>query len=340
MAGTIQDIADRAGVSRGTVDRALNKRGRINPDVKRRILQIADEMEYVPRKRKSENKKKVKIGIVTQLSSASFMSRIRKGIQDAAKETASKDFELLIEECENVSEDSQMESLLRLEKAGVAGIAIMPVDGNLIRNKINELIEQGIKIVTFNTDIIGTRRSCFVGMDNIRSGRAAAGLMGLLTRKEGEVLAITGHFGNSVNNMRVEGFTSELKESFPDLHLVGVQSSFDEPGEVERLVTKSLDTFPDLKGIVVFSAGQEGVLKALAKQKIPSKQRPFVIVYDLTPENIAGLRNDGFDFVLDQNGYMQGHRALCILEDLIFGDALPTKEYYYTDIVIKTKYNI
>ena len=33
MAGTIKEIAERAGVSRGTVDRALNNRGRIKPEV-------------------------------------------------------------------------------------------------------------------------------------------------------------------------------------------------------------------------------------------------------------------------------------------------------------------
>ena len=32
MAVTIQQIAEQAGVSRGTVDRALNHRGRINPE--------------------------------------------------------------------------------------------------------------------------------------------------------------------------------------------------------------------------------------------------------------------------------------------------------------------
>ena len=37
MAGTIQQIAELAGVSRGTVDRALNNRGRINPEVAKRI---------------------------------------------------------------------------------------------------------------------------------------------------------------------------------------------------------------------------------------------------------------------------------------------------------------
>lgn len=37
MAGTIRQIAQLAGVSRGTVDRALNRRGRISPEVAERI---------------------------------------------------------------------------------------------------------------------------------------------------------------------------------------------------------------------------------------------------------------------------------------------------------------
>ena len=41
MAITLQQIADLAGVSRGTVDRALNNRGRIKPEVEQRIKKIA-----------------------------------------------------------------------------------------------------------------------------------------------------------------------------------------------------------------------------------------------------------------------------------------------------------
>lgn len=37
MAVTLQQIADMAGVSRGTVDRALNNRGRIRPEVEQKI---------------------------------------------------------------------------------------------------------------------------------------------------------------------------------------------------------------------------------------------------------------------------------------------------------------
>ena len=39
MVGTIKEIAEKAGVSRGTVDRALNNRGRINPEVAEKLKQ-------------------------------------------------------------------------------------------------------------------------------------------------------------------------------------------------------------------------------------------------------------------------------------------------------------
>ena len=45
---TTEDIAKICGVSRGTVDRALNGRGEINPETKRRILQTAQGMGYRP----------------------------------------------------------------------------------------------------------------------------------------------------------------------------------------------------------------------------------------------------------------------------------------------------
>lgn len=48
MSVTTKDIARICGISRGTVDRALNNKGRINTDTKERILRVAEELGYKP----------------------------------------------------------------------------------------------------------------------------------------------------------------------------------------------------------------------------------------------------------------------------------------------------
>lgn len=340
MAVTIQDIAEAAGVSRGTVDRALNNRGRINPEVARRIQQIADELGYVPKKRKKESeKKKIKIGVVTQLSKASFMIQVKKGIEDARAELMDRGVELLLEDCLSVDENEQLKAVEKLVKQGIEGLAIMPVECQAIREKINELAETAqIPVVTFNSDIVGTKRSCFVGLDNKKSGLTAAGLMGVMTRGTGKVLVITGYFGNSVNSMRVDGFVEEIKSTYPDLELVGVQSSFDEAGEVQKIIENTIAVFPDLAGIVVVSGGQAGIRNAF--DNLHLQKRPYVIVYDLTPRNVKALQDDVVDFLIDQDGYVQGYRPPFILTDMILKGQKPEKEFVYTDINIKTKYNI
>ena len=82
MAVTIQQIAEKANVSRGTVDRALNNRGRINPEVAERILQIAEEMGYVPRGKKKTIDKKANIKIEDALIACTKNPALKLGIFD------------------------------------------------------------------------------------------------------------------------------------------------------------------------------------------------------------------------------------------------------------------
>ncbi|MFQ7552612.1 MAG: substrate-binding domain-containing protein [Blautia marasmi] len=87
------------------------------------------------------------------------------------------------------------------------------MDCDNVRVKLNALTEErNIPVVTFNSDIVGTKRCCFVGLDNWKSGRTAAGLMGMMMRGKGKVLVITGYFSNSAGSRRVDGFVEELRE--------------------------------------------------------------------------------------------------------------------------------
>lgn len=345
MAVTINQIAELAGVSRGTVDRALNGRGRVNPEVERRIARIAAELGYVPKhggKKDGQGNsalRKCKIGVITQLSGSSFMIKVNEGVEDVKAELESRGIHVIVRGNPAVDETEQLHAIDELLRLGVDGLAIMPVDCDSVRNKLNEITDRyGIPVVTFNSDIVGTKRRCFVGLNNQQSGRTAAGLMGLLMRGTGKVLVITGYFSNSVSNRRVDGFVNEMKISFPQMELTGVQSSFDLAEEVEKIIVQAMTAFPDLEGIFVASGGQAGVKSAFEHLKL--QKRPYVIVYDLTPGNEEALRNGTVDFLIDQEGYEQGYRAPLLLADLVTKGAEPGKEYMYTEISIKTKYNL
>lgn len=341
MAVTIQDIAEKVGVSRGTVDRALNDRGRINPEVAERVKQAAAELGYVHRSRKRQNASsgKKKIGIVTQLANASFMVEINRGIQTAKKELEELGMEVFVKERVSVDENEQLEAIEELLDKGIDGLAIMPVDSEKIREKLNWMIqEKRIPVVTFNSDIVGTKRSCFVGMDNKQSGRTAAGLFHMLTRGCGKILIITGYFSSLLNNSRVDGFVEEVKKIAPKLEIAGVQGSFNQAEEVQKIVENTMMNISGINGIFIVSGGQEGIEAAFKKLGI--EQRPYVVLYDQIPENEKLLKEDTADFLIDQNGFEQGYRPPRILADMLLNRENPKQEYFYTGIDIKTKYNL
>ena len=83
---------------------------------------------------------------------------------------------------------------------------------------------------------------------------------------------------------------------------------------------------------------QAGVKQAF--EKLGPSRRPFVILYDLTPKNARYLQEGTVDFLIDQEGYAQGYRALSLLADKLRWNKDPEREYMYTNIHIKTKYNL
>ena len=340
MKPTINKIAEKAGVSRGTVDRVLNNRGKVKPEVDAKVRDIAKTLGYVTKTQEKENRKRSsKIGVITFLSETDFMQDINKGIFQAAAEMEQYGISVILKEGKTVDADEQLQFLDEMEKEGVSGLAIMPVSDERINEKLSYLIsEKKIPVVTFNTDVEGIGRSCFIGMDNRQSGRAAAGLMNMLTGGVGSLLIITGYFTNALSGSRLDGFVETLRTSGSNLTVAGVQSSLDDPKEVEKIVLDHYSRNYDLAGIFIASSGQDGIRWALDKLKL--KKRPGIIVYDCTPGNVEALRNGEIDFIIDQNTYFQGYHAVHTLAGIILGGTAPESEYLYTEINIKTKYTV
>ena len=60
----------------------------------------------------------------------------------------------------------------------------------------------------------------------------------------------------------------------------------------------------------------------------------------MTPQNKKALLEGTVDFLIDQEGYEQGYQAPLVLANMIEKREKPEKEYLYTEIKLKTKYNV
>ena len=192
-----------------------------------------------------------------------------------------------------------------------------------MRARIDQYQEEyGIPIVTFNADLEDTKRLCFVGQDTFQAGRTAAGLMWEMTGGNGQVAIISGQVANPGLISRQKGFTTEIKESFPGI----------------EIVEEFLELYPELTGIYITGHGVKGVCQTL--QKLGKDKTMHVIANDFLEENLKWLKEGTINFLIGQDAAVQGHSPVIILFQLLFDSKAPEKEYQYTDIVIRTKYNM
>lgn len=223
MGVTIKQIAELANVSRGTVDKVLNDRPGVKAETKEKILQIAKELNYQPNflgKALVQSKEPTKLGIILTPDYNPFIQATLKGIRQATEEFSAFGLKIDIKMLTSL-EPAELVSLLNdMECDGYNGIAVFPLDDTQVKTKINQLVDEGIVIMTFNSKIDGIRDLCFLGQDHVQGGAAAGGLMGHLLPDGGISASSSVPVICPATNGRLKGFQQKLASRYPNLHIV------------------------------------------------------------------------------------------------------------------------
>ena len=340
MAVTSQQIAELAGVSRGTVDRALHNRGRVNPEVAARILQIAKEQGYQPNangQALARTRQSLRLGAILQSAETPTMQDVAAGARHAAAKLQVSGLEIEIREVQGRDTLQVLRQIDELTAWGADGLAIAAGGAPDLIRRIDQLHEQGVPVVTFNTDAPDSRRLCFVGMDNYRAGQTAAGLIQQMLPGGGLVLPIAGHVNNGAHISRLRGFLDTLEDA-GNIKLLPFQPCFDRDDYAHEITQHTLRENPSLACVYITSNGQRGVCRAIEDER--RKGRVRVVAYDLNEPNRQLLKSGDLSFVLDQMAWEQGSQPLHILYDYLLHGKTPEKGLFYTDILIRTKYNL
>ena len=340
MAVTLAEIAALAGVSRGTVDRALNDRGRVDPKVAARVRRIAAERGYRPNRAGrmlARAKNPIRIGVIVQSVETMFMHTVFEEIERASAHFTTTGAEVLVRPLEGIDAQQQLDVIDELLEAGVQGIALSPAEDERIRARIQELSGR-MPVVTFNSDLPVSGRLCYVGVDNFACGRMSAGLMDLLLAGHGEVLLVAGQENNWSHQQRVDGFQTEAAANFPGLSLLPPQTCGDDQQLAHDIVCRAVQEHPSLRGVYVSVNGQLGACDALRELGLQGKVH--LICHDLIPANTENVRRGLIDFLIDQDAALQGARPIELLMDYLLAGEKPETDRILACIDIRNRYNV
>ena len=337
MAVTIQQIAQAAGVSRGTVDRVLHNRGRVKPELEEKIRNIATELGYFEKKHRAAPRIKPQslcIGVIITTIETPTMQIVAEGARAAQEKLCALGVTVHIRSLQRIEPKEQIACIDELLALGINALAISPSSDQGVCDYLASLAEGGLPIVTFNGDLPGCGRLCYVGMDNERGGRVAAGLMNLMLPDGGKVLPITAHLTHYAHKQRYTSFNTEIEENCPNLQLLPLQSCFNRDDYAYEIILHAVEEHPDLRGVYVAANGTRGVCDAIAHLGLTGRLR--VIGFDLNEENREDLRRGRIDAIIEQDPFAQGYRPLLLLYDHTV-NGLPIPEYAYTDLAIQIR---
>ena len=337
---TIKEIAALAGVSRGTVDRVLNDRGAVNPETAEKIRKIAKELDYKPNRAGlvlAAQKKRLKLGVILFSTGNPFFQDVLTGINEKAEELAGYNCTVITKQI-SFGVEAQLQAVKELLAEEVNGIAMTPYNDERIRDCINTLYEQGIPVVTLNTDIENSRRIAYVGSNYTRSGATAAGLLQLMTSGTVNVGIVTGSSNILCHTERIVGFLKTLEPFSDRIRVVDTVEIHDDEVESYEKTTTLLSKHPEINALFFAAGGVYGGCRSV--EALGKKKAIRIIAFDLVPTTRQMLENGTIAATICQQPKIQGSNPLSLLFAYLTTGENPEKEYNYVAVDIRIKENI
>ncbi|WP_375263776.1 LacI family DNA-binding transcriptional regulator [Palleronia sp.] len=295
---TLSDVARLAGVSYATADRVVNARGGVAEKSARRVRTAIQELGYV-RNVAAANLSQGRLyrfAAILPDGSNAFFDRMRTLFENAASGLLVDRVELAVEAVAAFDPAALNRRLQALADDGVDGIAIVGSDAAEVADAISALRERGVGIITLVSDVPGSDRDAYVGIDNAIAGRTAGRLI-LLAHggRAGRILPVVGALSARDHAERLAGLREVVAGT---LSLAPEIEGRDRHEVVEAQVSAALAADPAITAIYSAGAGNAGLVRVI--EALEGDDRPVIVLHELVPHTRRALEAGHIDIVIDQ----------------------------------------
>ncbi len=245
-----------------------------------------------------------KFTFVNHVTTNPFFTPTRYGIEDADALLGTKT-QWTGSETSKVSE--MVDQMNTAISGNADGIAVSIVDPQAFNDPIQEALDKGIPVVSYNADGKGGDTNpalAYIGQDLFDSGvEMGKRIVDLV--KEGPVALFIATPGQLNIQPRIDGAKQAIEDSGAPIEYEQIATGAEVPEELSR-IDSYYQGHKDVKGMFAVDAGStQGVAQVMQKYGLHEKGVRGG-GYDLLPKTLQLLDEGHIDFTIDQQPYVQG----------------------------------
>jgi simple sugar transport system substrate-binding protein len=246
------------------------------------------------------------------------------------------------------SKDSNVAEMVNATNAAISakadGIAVAVVDKDAFRGPVDQALDAGIPVVSYNADGArddkGTNRLAYIGQGLYESGFALGQRALDAGLESGEVVGFIATPGALNIQPRIDGASDAIKQSGKSLKFTPVGTNADVTRGLS-IIDAYAQGHPDLAGMLAVDAGStQSIGQVVQKYSMRDKGLKVAGGFDLVPATLNAINGGSLDYTIDQQPYLQGFLPVLYLYLYKLSGGLMFPSETNTGLLFVTKDNV
>jgi len=246
-----------------------------------------------------------KIAVIAKSSNNPVFLAARTGAEEKAKEISAKNgIQVEVDWLTPPTEDGQVQAQ-RIQQAvndGADAILISCSDAGKVTGAINDAVDRGVPVMTFDSDAPQSKRFAYYGVDDVKTGQQTMAELAKLLGGKGKVAILAGNQNAPNLQHRVQGAKEEAAK-YPGITILGTFNHVETPQDAAAEVIRVNNAYPDIQGWAMIG-GWPLFTQTLLKDIDPKRIK--IASVDALPEQLAYVDKGVAPVLLAQSVYLWG----------------------------------
>lgn len=339
----IKDIAEKAGVSVGTVDRVLHDRPNVSIQARERVEEVLKAINYQPNMYASalaSNKKYQFICMLPIHEAEAYWTEVEHGMETAITNRSDFHLALKIRHYKQFDTESFQKVAAEVLAEEPDGVVVVPQEYTATKIFCNQLQEAGIPYILLDSNLPDLKALAFFGQDSLKSGYFATRMLMLEARNTNKIALIrfikNRRLASKQQEYREMGFKQYMYDYFRDVEVAEVNLEMEGDISYDEQLDVFFEQHPDIHHGITFSSWAY----VCGEYLLHNNRRDFSLVgYDMIERNVECLRKRGINFIIAQHPWRQGYNCIkTLFNHLVLKQEIVRDNYMPIELISAENY--